>query len=170
SNTGKSVATTSQQVNTPSKGKKVATPKPVKYGPPRSSSKVTSSSVKGKKGLKRKKPLSNDSEFEEETVEVTTCGSSRKTVKGKKVPHNVPPAPLDNVSFHFEDGSTKWRYVFYRRLSLERNLSSDLLNCQELKNLIEAAGLLKTVKDLGSCYERLVKEFLVNIGEDCNNP
>ncbi|MCI44588.1 envelope-like protein, partial [Trifolium medium] len=31
-------------------------------------------------------------------------------------------------------------------------------------------SLLKTVKDLGSCYERLVKEFLVNIGEDCNDP
>ncbi|MCI43043.1 hypothetical protein A2U01_0064280, partial [Trifolium medium] len=44
----------------------------------------------------------SDSEFEEETVEVTTGGSSRKTMKGKKVPLNVPPAPLDNISFHYE--------------------------------------------------------------------
>ncbi|MCI55799.1 hypothetical protein A2U01_0077050, partial [Trifolium medium] len=93
--------------NTPSKGKKAATPKPVKYGPPKSSSKVTSSSSKGKKGLKRKEPLSSDSEFEEETVEVRPGGFSRKTMKGKKVPLNVPPAPLDNVSFHFETGSTR---------------------------------------------------------------
>ncbi|MCI92772.1 hypothetical protein A2U01_0114069, partial [Trifolium medium] len=69
---GKGVATASQQANTPSKGKKAAAANPVKYGPPRSSSKVTSSSAKGKKGLKRKEPLSSDSEFEEETVEVTT--------------------------------------------------------------------------------------------------
>ncbi|MCH97836.1 envelope-like protein, partial [Trifolium medium] len=31
-------------------------------------------------------------------------------------------------------------------------------------------GLMKTVKDLGSCYERLVKEFLINIDEECNDP
>ncbi|MCI17807.1 envelope-like protein, partial [Trifolium medium] len=41
---------------------------------------------------------------------------------------------------------------------------------QELVDLITKAGLIKTVKDLGSCYERLVKEFLVNISEDCNDP
>ncbi|MCH88394.1 envelope-like protein, partial [Trifolium medium] len=172
SNSGKGVATSSQKTNTPSKGKKNSTPakKPVNFGPPRSASKVNVSSAKGKKSSKRKEPLSSDSEIEEEAVKVTTGGSSRKTVKGKKVPLNVPPAPLDNVSFHFEDGSTKWRYVFYRRLSLEKNLSPELLQCQELVSLIEAIGLIKTVKDLGNCYEKLVKEFLINIGEDCNDP
>ncbi|MCH84851.1 envelope-like protein [Trifolium medium] len=153
SNSGKGVATASQPATTPRKEKKAASSKPVNYGPPRSSSKVTTSSARGKNSLKRKEPPSSDSELEEGAVKATTGGSSRKTVKGKKVPQNVPPAPLDNVSFHFEDGSSKWRFIFYRRLSLERNLSSDLLNCQELMDLIEAAGLLRTVKDLGSCYE-----------------
>ncbi|MCI37577.1 envelope-like protein, partial [Trifolium medium] len=110
------------------------------------------------------------SESEDEVVNATTDGSSRKTMKGKEVPLNVPSAPLDNISFHYETGASKWKFIFYRRLSLERNLSSDLLNCQELMDLINGAGLLKTVKNLGSCYERLVKEFLVNIGEDCNDP
>ncbi|MCH93305.1 envelope-like protein, partial [Trifolium medium] len=32
------------------------------------------------------------------------------------------------------------------------------------------AGLLKTVWGLGDCYEKLVKEFLVNIPEDCDDP
>ncbi|MCI50443.1 hypothetical protein A2U01_0071687, partial [Trifolium medium] len=32
------------------------------------------------------------------------------------------------------------------------------------------AGLIKTVMDLRNCYERLVKEFLVNIDEECNDP
>ncbi|MCI43697.1 hypothetical protein A2U01_0064935, partial [Trifolium medium] len=88
--------------------KAASSTKPVNFGPPRSSSKVTNSSGKGKKNLKRKEPSSSDSEFEEEPVKVTTGDSSRKTVKGKKVPQNVPLAPFDNVSFHFEDGSTKW--------------------------------------------------------------
>ncbi|KAK2410131.1 hypothetical protein QL285_045517 [Trifolium repens] len=36
-------------------------------------------------------------------------------------------------------------------------------------DLILQAGLMKTVSGLGSCYEKLVKEFIVNIGEDCGN-
>ncbi|MCI70018.1 hypothetical protein A2U01_0091281, partial [Trifolium medium] len=37
---------------------------------------------------------------------VASAGTSRKTFGGKKIPINVPPAPLDNVSFHLEDGSS----------------------------------------------------------------
>jgi hypothetical protein len=36
-------------------------------------------------------------------------------------------------------------------------------------DLIHQAGLMKTVSGLGKCYEKLVKEFIVNIGEDCDN-
>ncbi|XP_045791760.1 uncharacterized protein LOC123886487 [Trifolium pratense] len=163
--------TPSKKANPPKEGRKTSTPakKAVKFGPPRSASKVTTSG-KEKKNLKRKEPVSSESEFEEEIVKTTTGGSSRKTVKGRKVPLNVPSAPLDNVSFHFEDGPTRWKFVFNIRLSVERNLSKDFLQCKELMELISAAGLMKTVKALGVCYEKLVKEFLVNIGEDCNDP
>jgi hypothetical protein len=37
-------------------------------------------------------------------------------------------------------------------------------------DLIKHAGLEKTVTNLGNCYEKLVKEFLVNIPDDCDNP
>ncbi|KAK2410040.1 hypothetical protein QL285_045432 [Trifolium repens] len=36
-------------------------------------------------------------------------------------------------------------------------------------DLILQAGLMKTVSGLGRCYEKLVKEFTVNIGEACDN-
>jgi hypothetical protein len=29
---------------------------------------------------------------------------------------------------------------------------------------------MKTVSGLGDCYEKVVKEFLVNIPADCDNP
>ncbi|MCI65086.1 envelope-like protein, partial [Trifolium medium] len=31
-------------------------------------------------------------------------------------------------------------------------------------------GLMKTVTGFGNCYEQLVKEFLVNIAADCDDP
>ena len=57
-----------------------------------------------------------------------------------------------------------------RRLTLERELSKEALQCKEVMKLIKHDGLMKTVHGLGSCYEKLVKEFLVNIPEDCDNP
>ncbi|MCI84795.1 envelope-like protein, partial [Trifolium medium] len=38
------------------------------------------------------------------------------------------------------------------------------------EDLIKEVGLLKTIWGIGHCYEKLVKEFLVNIPEDCDNP
>ncbi|MCI50996.1 envelope-like protein, partial [Trifolium medium] len=56
-----------------------------------------------------------------------------------------------------------------RRVALERNLSDDLLQCQERVELIEAVGLMQTVKGLGKYYDKLLREFIVSIGEDCDD-
>jgi hypothetical protein len=76
---------------------------------------------------------------------------------------------MDNVSFHFIDSAAKWKFVYARRLGLERELSDETLEYKEVIDLIEKAGLMKTVSGLGACYEKLVKEFVVSIAEDCDN-
>ncbi|MCI24662.1 envelope-like protein, partial [Trifolium medium] len=92
------------------------------------------------------------------TWKVATTGtSSRKSIGGKKVPLNVPTTPIDNVSFHHENSATRWKYIYNRKLSLERELAQDALECQDIIDLIDEAGLTKTVWGLGSCYEKLVK-------------
>ncbi|MCI75853.1 envelope-like protein, partial [Trifolium medium] len=32
------------------------------------------------------------------------------------------------------------------------------------------AGLMKTISDLGNYYDRLAKEFLINIVDNCDDP
>ncbi|PNX89339.1 hypothetical protein L195_g045458, partial [Trifolium pratense] len=91
-------------------GKKVMT------GPPRTKSKVIPTVEVKKKNLKRKAPPSSDSDFEKETSVATSGGTSRRSVKGRKVPVIVPYVPLNNVSFHLENGPTRWKYVYHRRL------------------------------------------------------
>ncbi|KAH1254302.1 hypothetical protein GmHk_04G010767 [Glycine max] len=88
---------------------------------------------------------------------------------GKKVPGNVPDAPLENISFHSIGNVERWKFVYQRRLALERELGRDALDCKEIMDLIKAAGLLKTVTKLGDCYESLVREFIVNIPSDITN-
>ncbi|KAK2458654.1 hypothetical protein P8452_05240 [Trifolium repens] len=95
--------------------------------------------------------------------------STQKKKAGRSIPQNVPEVPMDNVSFHFSNSAAKWKFVYHRRLALERELSDEALECKEVMDLILQAGLMKTVSGLGSCYEKLVKEFIVNIGEDCAN-
>ncbi|KAK2445198.1 hypothetical protein QL285_016158 [Trifolium repens] len=96
--------------------------------------------------------------------------TGKKKIGGKIIPQNVPDVPMDNISFHFIESAHKWKFVANRRLALERELGAEALECKEIVSLIEKAGLLKTVSGLGECYEKLVKEFLVNIPEDCDNP
>ena len=59
--------------------------------------------------------------------------------------------------------------MFNRRLALERELGPDNLEINEVVNLIKEAGLETTITNLGNCYEKLVKEFLVNIPDVCDD-
>ncbi|KAH1221770.1 hypothetical protein GmHk_12G035109 [Glycine max] len=115
---------------------------------------------------KRKEISSSDSD---DDVELDVSTSKRAKKSGRKVPGNVPDAPLDNISFHSIGNVEKWKYVYQRRLAVERELGRDALDCKEIMDLIKAAGLLKTVTKLGDCYESLVKEFIVNIPSDITN-
>jgi hypothetical protein len=140
-------------------------------GPKKKWSKVTPKATTGKKGKKRKLVESSDSEYEhfEEDVSPILVSVTKKSV-GKKTSSNVSVVPTDNISFHYPDYAHRWKYVFHRRLALERELGSDILEINEVVNLIKYDGLESTVTNLGNCYEKLVKEFLMNIPDDCDNP
>ncbi|KAK2450104.1 hypothetical protein QL285_009240 [Trifolium repens] len=96
--------------------------------------------------------------------------TGKKKIGGRIIPQNVPDVHMDNISFHFIESAQKWKFVANRSLAMERELSDEALEQKEIIALIEKAGLMKTVTGIGECYEKLVKEFLVNIPEDCDNP
>ncbi|CAJ2651772.1 unnamed protein product [Trifolium pratense] len=164
-NKGVETASTPVQTPKPSKAGKATGKKPV-YGPPKPVSKV----VPRSETKKRKAPPTSDSDFEPETDVAASGSTSRKSIGRKKVPQTVPYAPLDNISFHLENGSARWKFVYHRRLALERNLKDYILECPPVVEALEYAGLMKTVVGLDKCYDRLVKEFLINVAADCNDP
>ncbi|WJX91343.1 hypothetical protein P8452_73133 [Trifolium repens] len=175
-----------------------STKKKKMYGPVRRSSRVEIPAKQKQQGSKRKTINLSDSESDaEKDAQPISTASKQKTPKkrktaaavsaddavvnapgilstqkkkaGRSILQNVPEVPMDNVSFHFSNSAAKWKFVYHRRLALERELSDEALECKEVMDLILQAGLMKTVSGLGSCYEKLVKEFIVNIGEDCGN-
>jgi hypothetical protein len=77
---------------------------------------------------------------------------------------------IDKVSFHRPKFAQRWKFIYHRRLALEREMSEKAIKIKSVMELIKAAGLNKTVCNLGECYERLVKKFLVNVSEDSDNP
>ncbi|CAJ2667952.1 unnamed protein product [Trifolium pratense] len=171
SRAGKGVETANTPIQTPkpSRAGKITGRKPL-YGPSKPVSKVVPRTEEKEKARKRKAPPTSDSEFEPETDVAASGSTSRKSIGRKKVPQSVPYAPLDNVSFHLENGSARWKFVYHRRLALERNLKDDILQCQSVVEAIEYAGLMKTVCGLDKCYDRLVKEFFINVADNCNDP
>ncbi|XP_057444115.1 uncharacterized protein LOC130736292 [Lotus japonicus] len=96
--------------------------------------------------------------------------SEKKKYAGKRIPQNVPAVPIDNVSLHAEGYVQKWKYVCQRRVAKEREVGTDVLECKEVVALIEKAGLMKTILKVGRCYEKLVREFLVNLSVEVGLP
>ncbi|XP_050914853.1 uncharacterized protein LOC127129769 [Lathyrus oleraceus] len=96
-----------------------------------------------------------------------TATLSKKKPTTSKLAASVPEVPIDNISFHFASSVNRWKYVYQKRLALERELAQNVLECKEIMDLIQEAGLMKTMTQFSKCYEMLVKEFIVNVSEEC---
>ncbi|XP_058745841.1 uncharacterized protein LOC131618689 [Vicia villosa] len=94
---------------------------------------------------------------------------SRKKPTTNKLATSIPEVPIDNVSFHYASSASRWKYVLQKRLAVERELAPNALENKEVLELIQEAGLLKNVCKLPKCYEKLVKEFVVNLSEEYGN-
>jgi hypothetical protein len=81
----------------------------------------------------------------------------------------VPEVAIDNILFHHPENAGRWKYVFLKRITLERELNKSALECKEIVNLIKDAGLMKTVVSFSNCYDVLVKEFIVNLSNGCGD-
>ncbi|XP_050889545.1 uncharacterized protein LOC127094811 [Lathyrus oleraceus] len=157
---GKVVESTSKPPKAPKKSKSV--------GPTKGWSKVVTLTMK-KSSLKRKKVPSSSSDSEYDIEQNVQDIMPLKKVVGKQFHANVPEVPIDNISFHYVENVEKWKFVYQRRLALERELGKDALECKEVVSLIENVRLMKSVASFGKCYKILVKEFIMNISKDCDN-
>ncbi|XP_057444209.1 uncharacterized protein LOC130736391 [Lotus japonicus] len=125
--------------------------------------------VKASTGKKRKHISSSDSEQDVIPDAANMSSTTKKRIRGKRVPLNIPDAPMDNVSFHTAESAQRWKFVYQRRIAREKELSEEALKVDEIVSLLTQAGLINTVKDLGRCYDQLIREFIVNIPVDCND-
>ena len=123
-----------------------------------------------RKTRKRNVVSSDESEYDAREDVLNVISSSSKRSAGKKVVETVANVPIDKVSFHLPENAQIWKYIFHIRLALERELGKEAIKMEEVMSMIKEAGLLKTVCNIGDCYEKLMREFLVNVLEDCNNP
>ncbi|KAA0064034.1 uncharacterized protein E6C27_scaffold99G00320 [Cucumis melo var. makuwa] len=66
----------------------------------------------------------------------------------KKIPVNVPSVPIDGISFHHEESVQRW-YIM---------------------DLIHKDGLEKTISNVDPFYPQLIREFIVNLPDEFNDP
>jgi len=82
----------------------------------------------------------------------------------------VASVPIDKGFFHLPQNALRWKFIYHRTLALERELGKEVLELEVVMEYIKEACLIKTLCNLGECYEQLIKEFLVNILDDCDSP
>ncbi|XP_050915983.1 uncharacterized protein LOC127131089 [Lathyrus oleraceus] len=85
------------------------------------------------------------------------------------VTHDVsdnPNCEAETVDLEEFSDNELWKYVYQKRLALERELAQNVLDCKDIMDLIQEAGLMKNVTQFSKCYEMLVKEFIVNLSEE----
>jgi len=119
---------------------------------------------------KRKVFSSSESEYDVEKDVQDIIPFGVKKSAGKKVMQIVENVLIDKVSFHLPENAQRWKFIYHWRLTLVSKLGKEALEIETVIELIKKAGLMKTISKLGDCYEQLVKEFLVNILYDCDNP
>ncbi|XP_058755677.1 uncharacterized protein LOC131628885 [Vicia villosa] len=161
----------STQVNNPAKD--TVRKKSTSAGPVKSKAVTKSKGVGPSKSWRRVIPKKRK-ELEivepESDVEVNVPDiPSRKKPTTSKLAASIPEVPIDNVSFHYASSVSIWKYVLQKRLAVERELDPNALENKDVLELIQEAGLLKNVCNLPKCYEKYVKEFVVNLSEDCGN-
>ncbi|TYK27067.1 uncharacterized protein E5676_scaffold95G00660 [Cucumis melo var. makuwa] len=88
----------------------------------------------------------------------------------KKIPTNVPSVPIDGISFHHEESVQRWKFVMQRRIVDAVNISDKYQSCMSIMDLIHKAGLEKTISNVGPFYPQLIREFIVNLPDEFNDP
>uniref|UniRef100_A0A9I9E4M2 Putative plant transposon protein domain-containing protein n=1 Tax=Cucumis melo TaxID=3656 RepID=A0A9I9E4M2_CUCME len=88
----------------------------------------------------------------------------------RKVPPNVSSLPIDGVSFHSKEGAHKWKYVVKQRITDEANIADQYNFFPAILGLIRNAGLIRTVFEVGPFYPRLMRELIMNLPSDFNDP
>ncbi|XP_050909982.1 uncharacterized protein LOC127123846 [Lathyrus oleraceus] len=129
----------------------------------KSLAKMRAARVKKAAGIEPSKPWSkvevgkrkerDNSDSKEDVKDDVPNISPAKRQVVQKSPGKAAAVHLDNISFHLEDGATKWKYVIQRRVTIERELGQEAVEVKEVIELIKNVGLMKTVVTLPQCYE-----------------
>lgn len=77
---------------------------------------------------------------------------------------------INGVSFHSEESVHKWKYVVQCRIANELNFSNKHQSCTPLIELIQKAGLMKIVSEVGPFYPCMIRELIVNLSAEFNDP
>ncbi|TYK05279.1 uncharacterized protein E5676_scaffold108G00960 [Cucumis melo var. makuwa] len=88
----------------------------------------------------------------------------------KKIPLNIPSVPIDGISFHLEENVQRWKFVMQRRIADEVNISDKHHSCVSIMILIVKTRLSITISDVDPFCPQLIREFVVNLPTDFNDP
>ncbi|KAA0049880.1 uncharacterized protein E5676_scaffold105G00150 [Cucumis melo var. makuwa] len=91
-------------------------------------------------------------------------------IRCRKVPPNIPSILIDGILFHLEESAQRWKYAAKRSIVADVNISDKHHSCLLVMDLVIQADLSKTISNVGPFYPQLIKEFIVNLPSEFNDP
>jgi len=92
--------------------------------------------------IKRKDVSSSESEYDVgKDVQSIISSASSKSV-GKKSTQTVANVPIDKVSFHPPENAQRWKFIFHRRLALERELGKEVVKMANVMDIVTPTFVL----------------------------
>ncbi|KAA0046857.1 flocculation protein FLO11-like [Cucumis melo var. makuwa] len=87
-----------------------------------------------------------------------------------KFPPNVPSVPIDDTSLHSEDCVRRSMWFNVICTTDESIISNQHRSCTPILDLVIKACLLPNIIEVDPFYHRLLREFIVNLPTDLNDP
>ncbi|KAA0038408.1 flocculation protein FLO11-like [Cucumis melo var. makuwa] len=112
---------------------------------------------------------------EEKTeAETTSTSTENQSASLEKDPsdHRSTEEPGESLIPRSTEGprAHKWKYVVTQRIADEANIADRYNFCSAILELIRNVDLIRTLSEVGPFYPRLMRELIVNLPSDFNDP
>ncbi|GAA0183574.1 hypothetical protein LIER_30959 [Lithospermum erythrorhizon] len=90
-------------------------------------------------------------------------------ITNKRIAKDVEDVPTEEVDFCCKEHEARWKFLCARNILPEKFLFDLTYNNQKNIDILQDAGVLEILSEIGPQWPQLVREFVCNLSEEASN-